>query len=324
MNILHRPFADPANAAHDAGRVCPRDYTYAPTVFAREPDFAADTIYVVGGLYGNLAALETIELMATRERNDPVLIFNGDFHWFDAEPGWFEQVERAISPYGALRGNVETEVARHGDIGAGCGCAYPANVDAGMVDRSNIILRQLRPQASPHARARLGALPMHLVARVGSLRIGIVHGDAGALAGWRFAHDALDDPANARWLADIREVSQIDVFASTHTCLAALRDFDRIPGRLTVINNGAAGMPNFAGTRFGVITRIATTPSPHATLYGLERDSLFIDALAVHTNEDAFLERFLARWPQGSAAYLSYFSRIVEGPDYSVAQAGGV
>ena len=157
-----------------------------------------------------------------------------------------------------------------------------------------------------------------------SLRIGIVHGDAGALAGWRFAHDALDDPANARWLADIREASQIDVFASTHTCLAALRDFDRIPGRLTVINNGAAGMPNFAGTRFGVITRIATTPSPHATLYGLERDGLFIDALAVHYDEDAFLARFLARWPQGSAAYLSYFSRIVEGPDYSVAQAGGV
>ena len=83
-------------------------------------------------------------------------------------------------------------------------------------------------------------------------------------------------------------------------------------------------MPNFAGTRFGVITRIATTPSPHATLYGLERDGLFIDALAVHYNEDAFLEAFLARWPQGSAAYLSYFSRIVEGPDYSVAQAGGV
>ena len=83
-------------------------------------------------------------------------------------------------------------------------------------------------------------------------------------------------------------------------------------------------MPNFAGTRFGVITRIATTPSPHATLYGLERDGVFIDALAVHYDEDAFLERFLARWPQGSAAYLSYFSRIVEGPDYSVAQAGGV
>ncbi len=320
MNILHRLSAD---AAHDAGRVCPRDYTYPPTVFAREPDFAAETLYVVGGLYGNLAALETIELLATRERNAPVLAFNGDFHWFDAEAGWFAEVESAIAPYGALRGNVESEIARKGDIGAGCGCAYPASVDAQVVERSNIILRQLRPQASPHARARLGALPMHLVARVGDLRIGIVHGDAGALAGWRFAHDALDDPTNATWLADVRAASRVDIFASTHTCLAALRDFQLATGRLTVINNGAAGMPNFAGTRFGIVTRIATTPSPVATLYGLERDGLFIDALAVHYNEDAFLARFMARWPQGSAAYLSYFARIVEGPDYSLARAAG-
>ena len=324
MNFLQRAFGDPTGSESDAGRVCPRDYTYAPTVFAREPDFAADTLYVIGGLYGNLPALARIESLATHEQSAPALIFNGDFHWFDADAEWFEQIEDAVSPYGALRGNVETEVARNGDIGAGCGCAYPESVDAGVVQRSNIILRQLRPYATPHARARLAGLPMHMVAQVGSLRIGIVHGDAGALAGWRFAHDALDDPANGRWLADIRAASEIDVFASTHTCLAALRDFQRIPGRLTVINNGAAGMPNFFGTRFGVITRIATTPSPHATLYGMQRDGLHIDALPVHYEEDAFLARFLARWPQGSAAYLSYFSRIVDGPNYSVAQAGGV
>jgi hypothetical protein len=309
--------------ANDAGRVCPRDYTYSPTVFARGPDFAAETLYVIGGLYGNLPALERIEGLATREQTAPTFVYNGDFHWFDADPEWFAEIEDAVTPHRALRGNVETEVARNADIGAGCGCAYPASVDSDIVHRSNIILRQLRPQATPHARARLGALPMHLVAQVGSLRIGIVHGDAAALAGWRFAHDALDDPTNMHWLADIRESSQIDVFASTHTCLAALHDYERIPGRLTVINNGAAGMPNFSGTRFGVITRIATTPSPHATLYGLQRDGLFIDALAVHYNDDTFLARFLARWPQGSAAYLSYFSRITEGPDYSVAQAAG-
>lgn len=320
MNILHRPPSDPA-ADSDEGRVCPRDYTYAPEVFAREPDFTAETLYVIGGLYGNLAALETIELLATRERPKPTFVFNGDFHWFDAEPDWFAQVERGVAPHRALRGNVESEVARNADIGAGCGCAYPASVDAEVVRRSNIILRQLRPHATPSARARLGALPMQLVAQVGELRIGIVHGDAAALAGWRFAQDAFDDPANARWLADIRAASKINVFASTHTCLAALRDVDLPSGRLTVINNGAAGMPNFAGTRFGVITRIATTPSPHATLYGLERNGVHIDALAVHYNEDAFLARFLARWPQGSAAYLSYFTRIVEGPDYDVAQA---
>ena len=38
-----------------AGRVCPVDYTYSPAVFARAPDLTAETLYVVGGLYGNLA-----------------------------------------------------------------------------------------------------------------------------------------------------------------------------------------------------------------------------------------------------------------------------
>jgi hypothetical protein len=113
------------------------------------------------------------------------------------------------------------------------------------------------------------------------------------------------------------------VFASTHTCLAALRDFAMPDGRLTVINNGAAGMPNFAGTTFGVLTRIAATPSPHRPLYGLARDGVQIDALAIKYDNEAFLRRFLARWPQGSHAYASYYDRIIGGPDYSIAQAAG-
>jgi hypothetical protein len=162
---------------------------------------------------------------------------------------------------------------------------------------------------------------MHVVARVGGLRIGIVHGDAASLAGWRFAGDALDSLHHRAWLEEIRAASTIDVFACTHTCLAALRDFRLAAGRLSVINNGAAGLPNFAHTQFGVVSRIATTPSPHASLYGLKRDGVHIDALPVHYEQGRFLERFLARWPEGSPAHISYFRRIVAGPDYSVAQA---
>jgi len=169
--------------------------------------------------------------------------------------------------------------------------------------------------------ARLAALPMHLTAAVGAARIGIVHGDAAALAGWRFAPDALDDPVNRPWLAEIRATSRVDVFASTHTCLAALRTFALPGGRLTVINNGAAGMPNFSGTCFGLISRIATRPSPHAPLYGTIRDGLFIDALPVTYDTEAFLDRFLKRWPAGSPAHASYFRRIVAGPDYPMAAA---
>ena len=104
-------------------------------------------------------------------------------------------------------------------------------------------------------------------------------------------------------------------------CLAALRDLPLRTGRLTVINNGAAGMPNFRGARDGLITRIATRPSAHRPLYGIARDGGHIDAIPVNYDDDAFLARFLARWPAGSAAHASYFPRIAAGPDHSIERA---
>jgi hypothetical protein len=307
--------------AAPAGRLCPADYRYPPSVFDRPPEFAADVLYVVGGLYGNLAALDRVERLADDE--GATVVFNGDFHWFDAGPAWFAEIEQGIARHRAMRGNVETEVGRSGDVGAGCGCAYPASVAEDVVRRSNEILIELRKtaRALPGAAQRLAALPMHLVADIGGLRVGIVHGDATALAGWSFAHDALDGPAAFAMLGAIRRAAQIDVFASTHTCLAVLRDVPLHAGLLTIINNGAAGMPNFSGSRFGLISRIATTPSPHPPLYGTVRDRVHIDAIPLGYDGEAFLGRFLARWPKGSAAHSSYFKRITAGPDYSVAQA---
>jgi hypothetical protein len=314
-----------AKRSTDAGRMCPVDYRYSPSVLARKPDLSADVLYVVGGLYGNLAALTDVERLAGAERGKVAIVFNGDFHWFDAEPAWFAAVDRAVARHHALRGNVETEIARGDDIGAGCGCAYPESVDDGVVQRSNVILSELKrsAQSSPEALARCATLPMHLVAAVGPLRVGIVHGDAGSLAGWAFAQDLLDAPEQLGWLAEVRRQSGIDVFASTHTCLAALRQFALPGGGMTVINNGAAGMPNFAGTQFGLVSRIATRPSPHPALYGTIRDSVHIDAIAIRYDQAVFLDRFLARWPQGSPAHLSYHRRIVSGPDYTIDKASG-
>jgi hypothetical protein len=304
--------------------MCPTDYRYSPTILNRAPDFTADTLYVVGGLYGNLAALKKIEWLACRERQPVTIVFNGDFHWFDAEPEWFAAIAKGVARHRTIRGNVETEIARAGDIGAGCGCAYPENVDDGVVRRSNEILNDLRDAArAAEMTASPADLPMHLVGRVGDKRVGIVHGDAASLAGWRFAHDALDDPANQGWLGDIQAKSAVDIFASTHTCLAALRAFDLPAGPLTVINNGSAGMANFAATTYGLVSRIATTPSPHAALYGSVRDGVFIDALAVEFRLDEFLARFDKRWPSGSAAYASYHERITRGPRYTIEQAIG-
>ncbi|HEX5507307.1 MAG TPA: hypothetical protein VFX37_02270, partial [Pseudolabrys sp.] len=247
MNVLSsvRP---PAGEETGAGRVCPADYTYSPSVFARAPDFSADVLYVVGGLYGNLAALDAVEQLASAERMPTTIVFNGDFHWFDADAESFSEIERRVAPHRALRGNVETEIAREADIGAGCGCNYPATVGDNIVRRSNEILTQLRREMPPSARARLRGLPMHLVAKVRTLRVGIVHGDAWSLAGWNFAQENLDDPHRRAVLAEAAKSSLVDVFACTHTCLAALREFDFPGQRLMVINNGAAGMPNFSGS----------------------------------------------------------------------------
>jgi hypothetical protein len=303
-----------------AGRMCPVDYRYDPSVFRRPPEIAADVLYVVGGLYGNLPALDAVDRLAQAETRPVTIVFNGDFHWFDAEPDWFAEIDRRVRRHTALRGNVETEIARPDDIGAGCGCAYPETIDDGVVRRSNEILSALRTTAAA-AGARLARLPMHLVAAVGGLRIGIVHGDASALAGWRFDPHALDDAAIHAWLRDVRLRSQVDVFASTHTCLAALRNFDAPDGRLTLINNGAAGMPNFSGAQFGLISRIATHKSPHDPVYGTTHGGVFIDALAVPYDTAAFVGRFLRRWRAGSPAHAAYFRRIVDGPDHAVASA---
>lgn len=311
------------HAATQAGRMCPADYRYAPFVFDRPAELSTDILYIVGGLYGNLPALDFVERLASEEKSKVTIAFNGDFHWFDAEREWFSDVERRVRAHVAIRGNIETEIARKDDIGAGCGCAYPENVDDGIVDRSNLILRELHRVAGgiPGARRRLGQLPMHLVARVGDAKVAIVHGDAWSLAGWHFAHDALADASRRQRFEQLRREAGVDIFASTHTCLAALRRFSTPNGDLTVINNGAAGMPNFRGSSFGLMTRIAARPSAHLRLYGSEHNGVHVDAIPLDYDNAMFLKAFLRRWPEGSPAHASYFGRIATGPDYDVAQA---
>jgi len=299
------------------GRACPVAYRYPPRSLDREPEIVADTLYVAGGLYGNVLALDALLEMVASEPG-AALAFNGDFHWFDIEPSDFERVGTEALARFALRGNVETELAGE-DTGAGCGCAYPADVGDAEVSRSNAILERLRETARrfPALRERQGALPMNLVGRVGSARVALVHGDAGSLAGWGFAQDRLDDVRHARWLDNAFAESRADVFASSHTCLPACRAFERG----VVINNGAAGMPNFEDTRYGIVTRISTTQAPRERLYGARVAGVFVDAVALRFDPRRWTERFLAAWPEGSPAHESYYRRIANGPRYTLARA---
>ena len=301
------------------GRTCPVSYRYSPRALDREPQIVAETLYVVGGLYGNVEALEAISALAAREPGPVKLVFNGDFHWFDVDDGDFAAITDGVLAHAALRGNVETEIAGE-DSGAGCGCAYPADVSDAEVSRSNLILERLRATAARAAgvRERLARLPMHLTAQVGEARVGIVHGDAASLAGWGFAHDRLDDPRHRRWVESMFREARVDAFASTHTCLPAFRRFD---GGV-VANNGAAGMPNFAGTRFGVLTRISTRAfAGDERLYGIETAGVAVEALRIAYDHDGWIERFAASWPEGSPAHASYFGRITAGTRFMLDDA---
>jgi hypothetical protein len=275
-------------------------------------------LWVVGGLYGNPFALES--LIATYERDpaEKALIFNGDFHWFDAETDEFDAINEAVLSFHATRGNVETELFDPGD-GMGCGCAYPDWVDDGTVARSNRIIERLRTAARrvPDALARLASLPMHMRVDVGDTRVAVVHGDADSLAGWGFSQETLATPAG--YDAALRAFSGagVDVFASSHSCLPVLQAF---PDERVLINNGAAGMPNFRRALFGIATRIALTASDDA-FYRTRVGSTFVEAVPLRYDAGAWERHFLARWPAGSDAHASYHERIGSGPSYGIEQA---
>ncbi len=308
------------------GRSCPLHYRYSPQALARPADFQAATLYVIGGLYGNVPALEAVLALAAREPAPVTLAFNGDFNWFNIDDTGFRAINNEVLHHHALRGNVETEIA-HDDETAGCGCGYPDYVSAEEVEHSNEIIVKLRDTARRHAdlRARLAALPMHLVAEVGGVRAAIVHGDLESLAGWSLSQHALATDTARNSVQKQIVTSRCRIVASSHTCLPVALTFDTAAGHCAIFNNGAAGMPNFRDTQYGVITRIATTPANHiAALYGARIGGVHVDALPVHYDPTRWQREFLTHWPAGNAGHLSYYQRITRGPAYAIADANRV
>jgi hypothetical protein len=325
------------------GRSCPLHYRYRSVDFDRAPSLRAETLYVVGGLYGNVEALHHLLQMKESEEQRTgakvTLLFNGDFNWFDIDPGSFAEINETVLGHVATQGNVEAELSNPAE-GAGCGCNYPASVEDGVVERSNLIMQRLQTRARdfPAIAQRVASLPLYLTVGVGRITIGIVHGDAESLAGWGFSfeemaqHDSVASfselaeqgrfyPAGAAIERYFQE-AKVSAFACTHTCLPFLQDF-RVQGkRRLVINNGAAGMPNFKGTHYGLLTRISNSPeTPSNSLYGVNLEGVRFDALPIDFDQRAWLDRFSRNWPAGSAAHQSYFKRITEGPAFHPSQA---
>jgi predicted phosphodiesterase len=277
---------------------------------------------VVGGLYGNIEALHAIRAQIEAERatgRRVVLVFNGDFHWFDAVPDDCLAIERAVQAERAIAGNVELELSQPAS-GAGCGCAYPGFVDDATVDRSNRIIERLRANVNEVRGLRdpLVGLPRLLRLAVGGTITGVIHGDPESVAGWRFAFESVTDPAHPLSAAQVRawaDETGVDAFACSHTCLPWAASF----GDIVVINNGSAGMPNFSGDPRVLVTRIAGDGSRHAdSLYAIERSGVCWEAVAVTYDVEAWLRRFRRIWPPGSPAHESYHGRMTRGPEHDL------
>jgi predicted phosphodiesterase len=313
--------------ADQPGRSCPLHYRYSPSVFNRSAEICAETLYVIGGLYGNPFALERIFEIAQQETVKPMLVFNGDFNWFNIDHASFRDINLAVLAHHALRGNVETELASddaNHDASAGCGCAYPENVCDAEVEYSNRIMGNLQATAAnfPELRQRLTALPMHLVAEVGGVKIGVMHGDAHSLAGWDFSRETLLKPSATKSLQHDFAEANVKIFACTHTCLPVIKTLPLTTDTGLIVNNGSAGMANFRDTTDGLITRISCSPFPLVGDGGLSQSAtragdLYVDLLRVDFDSAAWTQMFLSNWPEGSAAHASYFKRITQGPAFA-------
>ena len=94
--------------------------------------------------------------------------------------------------------------------------------------------------------------------------------------------------------------ARVDAPCCTHTGLPYAQDGPH-PGAGLVVNNGCAGLPDFAGRHHGVFTRLSIhTEPPPDSLYGTTLAGLRFDALPVDYDHRAWTAHFLDAWPPGT------------------------
>jgi len=78
------------------GRSCPTHYRYKPEHLAKlDEQKVSETVFVIGGLYGNPFALRQI-LRLQQLDNHPTLIFNGDFNWFNKSSENYLEINQEV------------------------------------------------------------------------------------------------------------------------------------------------------------------------------------------------------------------------------------
>lgn len=299
------------------GRVGADDYAISPEEWDKPPIAVCDVLYSVGGVYGNIEAIKTVRDMAAREQGEVCVVYNGDYHWLDGTADNFLEVERLLEGCIPLNGNVECELARAQDCGVGCGCSYPTTMSDAFVGRSNAIFGRMKESvaALPEVRA-LGERAAWGVVEVGGVRVGVTHGDERSVSGWGCSVDNLHDPERQKELDRFFAERDIDILSTTHTCAAAAI---ALPHGV-VINNGSAGLPEYKGKLFGLVNRVSKSPHPDAVYRSRFKD-VFIEAVPVRYDQEAFVSWFDSVWAEDSPAAQSYRPRAIAGPDTRYADA---
>ena len=144
-------------------------------------------------------------------------------------------------------------------------------------------------------------------------KIAITHGDEKSMSGWECSIDNLKLESRKKELDNWFKENDIDILATTHTCLPAVYD----NGRNIVINNGAAGMANIQGQTFGLITRIAIS-SHEKAIYSEYRNGLYVELVKVDFDIEKFKIWFEKVWPDDSPASISYKNRIINGTSLAI------
>lgn len=295
----------------EKGRNCSLEYILRKDWTKKIKKLKAEVVYIVGGLYGNSYALEIINKM-THDENAKV-VFNGDMHWFDVEKEDFLKIEELSKDSIKLLGNVEFELLND-TSSLGCGCNYPEDVSDGVVERSNIIHNMMKENIKGddilnNIKERSKTLVLDFFGK----KIAITHGDEKSMSGWGCSNENLKLVSRKKELDNWFKENDIDILATTHTCLPVMYD----NRRNIVINNGAAGMANIKGETFGLFTRIAKNSHKKA-IYSEYRDGLYVELVKVDFNIEKFKLWFEKVWPDDSPASISYKNRIINGTSLTI------
>ncbi|MBG9980552.1 hypothetical protein [Facklamia lactis] len=274
-----------------------------------------NSLIVIGGLYGNKFALDNI--LESTDTND-ILVFNGDFHWFDYRPEDFNYIQKNVNNNYAIWGNVEKELVRKNDVGLGCGCAYPNSINDIVVDRSNEIHQQLK--RNKIINTKINNLPSTLTFNINEFKIGITHGDEKYIAGWDCSLEKLKQIERQKEIIKWMKFYDIDILATTHTCGTAFLYSD--DHQKIISNNGAAGMPNFKGTNFGLSTRISISNRNKHAVYSQSitknNQKIYVELVPIQYSQNKYIKWFDSIWPKGTSAEKSYRNRIIKGPNITL------